>query len=247
MAKKLFKTYTEADATKLKNLVKSFNAKITEVSKTPTLKTAQPERIKYSEITKTIGSREEYNRVYNTYSRYLNRGAERIYTNESGLRITRWMRNEATYAVKRINKAREKKRKEYMALPGKLRPGALDELNLNPKANHTKTVTSKQYANKIFRGLQRQAGVDYYAKGDTLYKANYLKSLRKNYSGLPGFNKFYKFISNLSGQTLLEAVSQDPTFLIEYNYGFEDGEMRMDYLQEQWDDYLADREYFAEE
>lgn len=245
MAKNLFKNFRQADANKLKTLVKKFNAKVREVSKTPTLKAAQPETIKYTDITKNIKSRAEYNRVYNVYSRYLRRGAEKPVENASGIRITRWMKNEARYATQRINTARAKERKKYEALPGKLRPGALDELSLNPKKNHVETVVSKQYANIIFRGLQRQAGNDYYAIGESRHKENYLKSLRKNYTGLPGFRDFYKFIQGLSGRTLLEAVAQDPTFLIEYNYGFEDGEIRMSYLREQWDDYLADREYFA--
>lgn len=246
MAKKLFKTYTKKDANKLKSLVKRFNAKIKEVSKTPTLKSVQPEPIKYSEITKTIRSRAEFNRVYEVYSRYLKRGAERPVTNQSGVRITRWMSNEARYATQRINTARARERARYEALPGKLRPGALDELGLNPKRNPLKTVTSKQWANKLFKGLQNQAGVNYYRIGEEQYKANYLKSLRKNYNGIPGFTKFYRFIQGLSGGLLLEAVSQDPTFLIEYNYGMEEGEDKLEYLEEQWQDYLNDREYFDE-
>lgn len=241
MPKKPFKSFRESDANKLKSLVKQFNAKVREVSKTPTLKAAQPETIKYSEITKTIRSRAEYNRVYGVYSRYLKRGAEKPIVNESGVRITRWMRNEARYAVQRINTMRARERKHYQSLPGELRPGAFDELSLNPKTNSLRTVVSKQYADKIFKGIQRQAGVNYYSIGEEMYKENYLKSLRKHYTGIKGFKEFYEFIQNLSGRTLLDAVSQDPTFLIEYNYGFEEGEIRMTYLKEQWEDYLSTR------
>lgn len=245
MPKKPFKTYTDLDALRLKELVSAFNSKVTQVSKTPTLKSAQPERIKYRDLIKDIRSRSDYNRTYAVYSRYLRRGAEKIYTNESGLRITRWLRNETNYAVQRINALRAKKRKQFEQLPGKLRPGALDELNLNPKKSFIKTVTTKSAANKMFKAQVRQANESYFVTGGEKYKANYLKSLKVNYSGLPGFNMLYNFIKELSAQLLLEAVSQDPTFLIEFNYGFDDGEIRMQYLQEQWDDYLADREYFS--
>lgn len=247
MARKPFKTFTSNDAVNLKKLVKMFNAKITEVSKTPTLKNAQPERIKYSDIVKNITSRKELNRITQVYGRYLKRGAERIYTNDSGVRLTRWARNEAQYAVQRINRVREAKRKQFESLPGGIRKSAFDELGLTQKKNFITKTTTKQYAQKVLRGLIRQSGVDYYEVGEERYKANYLKSLRENYTGVPGFSKLYKKIQGLSGRTLLEALAQDPTFEIRYNYGFEEATLRVEYLTEQWEDYINDREYFDEE
>lgn len=246
MARKPFKTFSAADASKLKSLVKQFNRKVTEVKKVPTLASAQPTKIRYRDLIKNIQSRNEFNRIYNTYNRYLRRGAERIYTNDSGVRLTRWIRDEARYNVQRINRARAKMREHFENLPGKLRPGAIEELALNPRKNHLATTTEKRYAEKIFEGLLRQGNTDYFKIGAEQYKQNYLLSLRKNYHDVKGFRKFYNFIRGLSGQTLLEAVSEDPTFLIEYNYGFEDGEMKLEYLEEAWQDYLDDREYFAE-
>lgn len=240
MARKPFKTFSAKDAEKLKGLVSSFNRKITEVSKTPTLAGAQPARIKYSELTKNIRTRAEYNRIYNVYSRYLKRGAERIYTNESGVRLTRWIRDESTIATRRVNNARAKTLKRFESLPQPLRVEARNDLNLEPRRNSIKTIIDKNYSDKYFKGLQRQASADYFAHGEELYKKNYLKALRRQLAGMPGFRKLYDTVKALDGGTLLEAQAQDPTFEVNFIYGFEEATLRIEYLQEQWEDYLDD-------
>lgn len=237
MAKKLFKTFKTADADRLKNVVREFNKKVTRTSKTIS---GQPDKIKYSEITRNITSRAEFNRVLNVYSRYLKPGQEKTYKNASGTTITRWLRDETRYALTRINNAREKKRLEYESLKGGIRKAAYDELNLEPRKNLLNTITKRSYANKYFETIQNQANREYYKIGESNYKKNYLKSLRTQYRGIPGFNALYNLIKELSGDTLLKAAAQDPTFLVEFNYGFEEAELKVEYLNEKWEEYLTE-------
>ena len=68
MAKLPFKTWTQKDADKLKQLVKDFNRKRREFESPVT---PQPPKITYGELKKAISSRAEYNRVMGVYGRYL--------------------------------------------------------------------------------------------------------------------------------------------------------------------------------
>lgn len=236
MAKKFFSTYTKSDANRLKALVRDFNRKRNDAEKTIGY---QPPKIKYSEITQTIRSRQEYNRVYNTYARYLKRGAEKKYTNSSGITTTRWMRNEINYAIQRINNARAKKRAEYENLPGGIRRRAYDDLNLEQRKNHADTITSRSYLNKYFQSVQNEAGFNYYSIGDENYKKNYLKSLRTQYGGVPGYNELRKLVSSIPPSKLLQASAQNPTFTIDFNYGQEEAQLRVEYLTEKFNEYLG--------
>lgn len=96
MARKLFKTFTINDANRLKTVVSAFNKKRNRADKTIG---NQPPKILYSEITRNITSRAEYNRVINVYSRYLKPGKEKTYKNNSGTVVTKWLRDESRYAI----------------------------------------------------------------------------------------------------------------------------------------------------
>lgn len=233
MARKPFSTFTKADSAKLKSVVSQFNKKRNQAAKTIQ---AQPERIKYSEIIKTVRSRAEFNRVVNVYSRYLKRGAEKTYTNQSGAVTTRWQRNENRYAAQRINAARARKREQIGATSKAIQ----EELNLVPFRDHTKTITTTEGLRKYSEGLQRQANSQYFALGEAAYKRNYLQSLVTVYEGLPGFRKLYKFIQGLSGADLLEGAARDPTLEISFQYGFEEASMKLEYLTEAWSEYTTD-------
>lgn len=235
MAKLPFKTFTKNDANTLKKIVRDFNKKRNYVSKTIP---GQPSKILYSEIISNVSSRAEFNRVKAVYSRYLRKGAERPIRNESGVVTTRWLRNENRYALQRINNQRAAQRKHYESLPGDLRKRAYEELGLIPKKDFTNTITTKTYLNRYFKGLQTQANPDYFDDREERYKKNYLKALRDELSGTPGFRKLYDQVKSIDGQTLLEAVSRSPTFEINFIYGFEEGEIRTEYLLEQWEYYL---------
>lgn len=234
MARKPFKTFKATDASALKKIVSAFNRKRNRAEKKYGY---QPEKIKYSELIENISSRQEFNRIKNVYSRYLKPGQEKLYTNNSGITTTRWLRNEANYAIRRINNARMAK-KEEIGLNRELSRQTIDELNLRPRTNHIKTITNQGYINKYFKSLQKNANIDYYRKGEEQYKKNYLKSLRDVYGNVPGFNELYTLVKNLPGSTLISAAADNPTFSISFQYGFEDTSLRVEYLIEQWDDYL---------
>lgn len=229
--KPLFKTYTVQDDRRLKQLVADFNRKRSVMQKELG---NQPPKLKYSELAKTIGSRGEYNRVLNVYGRYLRPGAEKIHTNESGIHFTRWERDENRYAIMRINNRRAKRLQELQIKFNPQEMGRMEDLNLKPARNWTDSYTDSSNFNKYFKSLQHQANVDYWKRGAETYKRNYLKALKDEFKGTPGYAKLRSMLSKLTPEEMLESTSLHYSVQLHFVYGFEDKQMRLDKITETW-------------
>lgn len=229
--KPLFKTYTAADDRRLKALVSDFNKKRNAMQKDLGY---QPPKIKYSELAKGIESRAEYNRVMSVYGRYLRPGSERIYTNSSGIKFTRWERNENRYALMRINNRRAKKLEELQIKFNPQEMGRMESLNLRPAKNWTETYNDPSNFNKYFRSLQHQANADYWRRGEETYKENYMKALDAEFHGMKGLKELKKVLRSVSGRQMLEATGWDATLSAHFVYGYEDKQMRLNHILVTW-------------
>ena len=233
MAKKkpLFKTYTQQDDKRLKTLVSDFNKKRNLMQKQLGF---QPPKLKYSDLASAVSSRAEYNRIMNVYGRYLRPGAERIYTNSSGIKFTMWERNENRYALMRINNRRAKRLEELQVKFDPQQMGRMEHLNLKPAKNWTETYTDSSNFNKYFRSLQHQANVDYWKRGEETYKKNYLRVFEQEFKGTKGYKEARSMLLKLDPGFMVESTAKNSRLTLHFVYGYEDKQMRLAAITEQW-------------
>lgn len=213
--KKPFKTWRTSDADKLKELVKQFNKKrAVHNSKV----TPQPPKIKYSDLISDIHSRAEYNRVYSVYSRYLKPGAERVYKNPYGLRISQWERKEMQYAIRRINNERAKELARLNPATTKGTMGLVEANNLAPKTDYTATYTDTAHYYKYWKSAQKQANVDYRRLAYERYKENYIKALGIELNSASNYKKLLSLVKGFSGAELMQLSADNPILQLEFVY-----------------------------
>lgn len=238
MAKLPFKTWTQKDANKLKQLVKDFNRKRREFESPVT---PQPPKITYGELKKTISSRAEYNRVMGVYGRYLRPGAERPYKNNYGLRITQWERKEAIYANRRINADRARTLKKLNPSTTRGTMGTVEANNLAPRTDFTATYTGgRENYLKYWKSAQKQANVNYRENMNAALKQNYLKAMARELNAATNYKELRKLVNSLTVDELMEGMSADPVLGMEFVYRLDlSPNERVDYMLDKWE-YLKD-------
>lgn len=110
----------------------------------------------------------------------------------------------------------------------------MEDLNLKPARNWTDSYTDSSNFNKYFKSLQHQANVDYWKRGAETYKRNYLKALKDEFKGTPGYAKLRSMLSKLTPEEMLESTSLHYSVQLHFVYGFEDKQMRLDKITETW-------------
>ena len=180
------------DEEELKKAVRNFNNKITRLEKKGF--SGLPQKVSYKTLRKgkkmevdefgniisarifPILSRREYNNQINSLKRWTRKNAEELVTLESGLKVTKWEKQEAIYkqirATRSLNKAIGEKRK------GKKLSKARKKVLKGVKEHIGKVNISRGYEReRILDLLDRSASADRELKKATVWYENFMGML----------------------------------------------------------------------
>lgn len=207
--------WREQDIKQITNLVRQFNAKITRIEKKfPEIESYLPERINKQMLMGKIETRQDYNRVVNSYKRFMRKGAEAPIMNKQGLQVTLWEKREMQIATATINRKRSMQRKKADVSTEKGTMGSIEKMNLLPKKFNFESMGYEAFQ-KFKETVEKQIMSNYYKEKDELYKANYIKAL-ENIFGKG--NKLIPIVNKISSKRLVQLFYEDPNMQIDFIY-----------------------------
>ena len=107
--------WRNSDADELQRTINNFNAKLYRLKKkNPELAEYLPDRVKKSEVIKSINTRADYNRIINSYKRFSKKGAEAPVKSSRGAKATQWEIDEVKLK-NRIDNANRTKQRNALA------------------------------------------------------------------------------------------------------------------------------------
>jgi hypothetical protein len=208
--------WRKSDREKISKTVRRFNAKITRtLKKHPEFAPYLPEKITVKELMGNIGTRKDFNREVNSFSRFLKRGAEKPYTSKSGIKTTAWERREVGYKVAQINRQRtiEKKRANVSTYKGTM--GSIQANNLNPKKYNIDKIRPQEW-DKFIETVEKQVKSNYNYEKMERYKENYIKGLY-NVFGTKG-NDILGIVENIPPDEFTDLFYNDPVLQLDFIY-----------------------------
>lgn len=240
--------WRSVDEKKLTNLVRQFNSKVGRLAKqNPDLAEILPKRLTKSSFKEGITTRQDFNRRYREYERFLKKGSETIVENPQGLKLTAWEKRENEIKARTISNARARELKRIEATPltdrgkptglirGQRRYTQAERENREKKFNFNKIRPGKEY--EMFKNvLENQVMSDYFDRRAQLYKDNYFKSLDNQYGGRA--NGIKEMLKDVDARTIADAVNSDPDLSIDFNYETTEMEFRLQYLYDAWPNYI---------
>lgn len=202
MAEGLIK-WNKQDENKLKKAVNDFNRKITELQKEEK-RLYLPEKVKYSNLQQNITTRRELNRKLESLERFMKEGAEKVYINKAGAKITVWERGELQ---RESNIARRRLEQEKAALNipkygqaySRVRMGSEREKEINKELENLKEIeTKKGYDFKRRKEIIHAIGTsDYNMKRSIVYRQNYIEEMKK-YSNYENYDKLEAMMNRVT-------------------------------------------------
>lgn len=110
--------WRESDKKELARLAKNFNAKIDyHLKKSPELKEVLPQKVKVRDLKKNIVTRKDLNRTLDKLATFLQRGMEKVITNEKGEKATLFEIEQTKKNVRRLNAQRRAEQKKIDERP----------------------------------------------------------------------------------------------------------------------------------
>lgn len=239
--------WRKADEIKLRNYVRKFNASITrESKKNPELADANilPEKMDYKSIRNNITTRKDYNNVIRRIDRWFRPGARDVITDESGIRMTRWIKKEVQYASMRITNRRKKVREGLRLGEKALKELHLDDITPKEKLqkiaerlkdysenNNTDIENETQSWQNFVQSVLNRDYQAYDDKRNEEYYENYINSLYENF-GVTNAAAIQNIIeeNDINGYQLYIMGLRDDRVSISFVYSPEDEEQLTDFL-----------------
>lgn len=208
------------DRVNLSKTVQQFNAKITrEMKKNPDLSPFLPERLKVAEIKSQIVTRSDYNRLLNSYKRFLKKDATKLTTNKQGYTTTRWNRNETQYKINEINRQRKEERKRANVSTEKGTMGTIQANNLAPKQFNFNSLNPKT-ALKQLAQIDKMVKSTYMMEQRLKYYDNYKKAIAKNFL-INEASILINLVNKLTPEELTNLYYSNPLLGIDFTYSKE--------------------------
>lgn len=223
--------WTSQDERRLKKVVTDFNKRVKRLKeKTPRGKRGYlPDEISFTGTRRLIKTKDELERIIDEYSKFKGKEAYKKVALKSGKKITMWekekLQREQKRAIQRLRRElRKEKRPEYrMGTPEyQYLKGSLESVKNFEK------LTGKRLQEAIKR-IESYGSLDFDMRKATIYRANYMKMLRKEYQNYDNYLKlvrrlnkipnpidFYNFIKNSTYGGKVEDIM--------YMYDSSDGE-----------------------
>lgn len=231
--------WRKSDTKKLANLARQFNSKLTRISKKyPDFAQYLPKRISTKEIKSLITTRQDFNRLYKEYSRFLKKGAEELVTTPTGLTLTKWDIQETRYKVQAVNRARAKKRKELKGIvsteSGTM--GSIQNANLLPKKFNLSTINDW---NAYVKNLDKQLHSQYYKKQEAKYRENFVQALYNVFNSEA--DDIINLVNQIPDSELSQLYYSNPVLQIDFIYDPLEQEMIHDLIIENLQEYIDTR------
>jgi len=216
MSKKYNIKWRKKDRKKVTNTVRKFNAKITRtLKKHPEWENYLPERINVKDTISMIETRQDFNRILNSYERFMKKGAEMPFTSQTGIQTTTWEKREVGYKVAQINRARtlETKKADVSTYKGTM--GSIESNNLKPKKYNIDKIKPREWE-YYKRTVNKQVKARYKDAKVQKYKENYLRTIRENLGYGEKANELYDYVLKLDAKMMYDVYYDDPILEIQF-------------------------------
>jgi len=243
MPKKPAIRWRKSDVEKLKHEVQRFNAKINRTAKRhPEIADILPNKINVKELMQKITTRNEFNREIKSLQRFSKRGAEKPIVSKTGLRITKWERQEIAYKVAQINRERTKELKRVMELPVMTR-GTPTGLKRSQMGEERLTeLRKKQFdINKIRPGkewelfkksVEKQATDTYRELAYEQYKQNYFQAIYNNFGSYA--DELIDQLKDVPAKDIVDMYYKEQEASIDFPYDPQDVLTKLDIIKNIW-------------
>jgi hypothetical protein len=227
--------YGAVDENLLRKSVRNFNDKLGRILK------ANPEAAEYLPAKRSIreerkkvqeGTRSEFKQKVASIQRFSQKGAEKIYTNQVGLKTTQYQVKEAKKLVQRENIKRAQRRK-LISTDVKKGLAIEEEKALQKKKEFNINTKNTSQFNKFVETLEGRLSSKYQKEGYEKYKENYLKGLRQ--LGVFG-DKLAEKIANINPKELYLFTKNDADTAIDFIYGHEAAQAKAERIAEKFYD-----------
>lgn len=216
MSKKYNIRWRKKDRKKISNTVRKFNAKITRtLKKNPDWEQYIPDRINVKDVTKMIETRQDFNRILNSYERFMKKGAEMPFTSQKGIQTTMWEKREVGIKVAQINRARTMETKKANVSTYKGTMGTIESNNLKPKTYDINKIKPREWGHYI-KTVNKQVKSKYKDSKIEKYKQNYLRTIRENLGYGQKANELYDFVLGLDATLMYDVYYDDPILEIQF-------------------------------
>lgn len=223
------------DKTRLSNTVRQFNAKITRtLKKNPELAPYLPERLTVQGLRDKIQTRQDFNREVKSARRFLKPAAETPVTSATGIRTTRWEKQEVGIKVGVINRRRKRKLKEMNPTTEKGTMGTIRENNLRPKKYDIDKIKASDWDMFVY-GVEKQIMSGYTAQKNKLYKQNFIKAVETAF-GSKG-TEIVEMVQSIPADILVELYYNDPVLQVEFIYNPLEMQIKIDNIVEHLEPY----------
>lgn len=223
------------DKTRLSNTVRQFNAKITRMlKKNPELAPYLPERLTVQGLRDKIQTRQDFNREVKSARRFLKPGAETPVTSATGIRTTRWEKQEVGIKVGVINRRRNRELKEMNPTTEKGTMGTIRENNLRPKKYDIDKIKASDWDMFVY-GVEKQIMSGYTAQKNELYKQNFIKAVKTAF-GSKG-TEIVEMAQSIPADILVELYYNDPVLQVEFIYNPLEMQIKIDNIVEHLESY----------
>lgn len=225
------------DSKRLANTVRNFNSKITRtLNKHPELAPFLPDRITTSEIRNKVKTRADFNREIKSYQRFMRRGAEAPVTNEKGLMLTKWEKQEVGIKVGTINRQRARERKKADVSPYKGNMHTIAEANLLNKKYNFEGIEPKRWKTYV-RNVEKQVMSNYTRERDEQYKENYLRAL-DNALSHDDARRVKEVVQKIDATKFKDLYFASPELEIGFIYDPQESESIADVIIDRLEEYL---------
>lgn len=250
MSKKYNIRWRDSDQQELRRVVKNFNAKIDRLAKkNPETAFALPEKVTVGQMRELITTRNDLNRELNSLRRFSKRGSEELVVlpdNKYKTSITKWQKQEMQLYAGLVTKARAKRKEMIDSIEktsageklgytvGQIGMGEADKVALKPVGNVFYKTMDRTNAHKRMKSLRKQAQDSYYNKADTIYKDNYINSLRRSYSE-EDIEEIIKIVDGMPMKDFVDIIkAEDPDFEFNYANSQEEYSKNLNHLNSMW-------------
>ena len=223
------------DKTRLSNTVRQFNAKISRtLKKNPELAPYLPERLTVKGLRDKIQTRQDFNREIKSARRFLKPGAETPVTSATGIRTTRWEKQEVGIKVGVINRRRNRELKEMNPTTEKGTMGTIRENNLRPKKYDIDKIKASDWDMFVY-GVEKQIMSGYTAQKNELYKQNFIKAVETAFSSKG--TEIVEMAQSIPADILVELYYNDPVLQVEFIYNPLEMQIKIDNIVEHLEPY----------
>lgn len=225
-----------SDTTALQRAVKNFNAKLTRlIAKNPSNVRYYPEKVSIRDIKSRIATRADFNREINKLSRFSLRGAEKLTTTPTGVKLTKYERKEIGIMTGVINR---KRKQEIERLGLTLEKGLKTQVkkqSLTPK-KRLETVQPRDFE-KFVESLEKEMASTFNKQQKEKYVSNYFKGLY-NQLGAERANKIVSLLEQQSPDFIVDNSLGNPFLTIDFIYDPHEAETRANAIYEIWSSLL---------